>query len=138
MCTKFGQHGFSSFGDFSPFCFPSNLAKFPFRTIDYSPWGSENRIGSKKSLHTNQFWWAWPLQFWRFSLFFCVPSKLPNFPLRPQTIVQGGQKIESVQNNYASRGSSDMHANQFWWAWPLQFRRFCSFLFALKTAKIYL
>ena len=26
-----------------------------------------------------------------------------------------------------------MHANQFWWVWPLRFQRFC---FAFKTAKI--
>ena len=28
---------------------------------------------------------------------------------------------------HASRGIFEMHANQFWWAWPLRFWRFCSF-----------
>ena len=30
-------------------CYFSNLAKFPFQTMDYSPWGSKDRIGSKNS-----------------------------------------------------------------------------------------
>ena len=28
-----------------------------------------------------------------------------------------------------------MHAHQVWWAWPIQFWRFSSFLFFFKTAK---
>ena len=43
MQTSFGEHGLS----FWKFCSSSNSAKFPFRTMDYSPWGSKNRIGSK-------------------------------------------------------------------------------------------
>ena len=35
---------------------------------------------------------------------FCLPSKQPNFPFRPWTIVNGGQKIKSAQKIYASRG----------------------------------
>ena len=29
-----------------------------------------------------------------------------------------------------------MHANQFWWAWPPQFQRFCPFLLAFKNGQI--
>ena len=36
-------------------------------------------------------------------------------------IVHRGQKIELVQNIYASKGGCETHANQFWWAWHLQF-----------------
>ena len=41
------------------------------------------------------------------------------------TYINGGQKIEI-----------EMYANQFWWAWPLQLRRFGSFCLPSKTAKI--
>ena len=44
MCTNFGGCGLSSFGDFAPFHLPSKTAKFPFRTMDYSPWSSKNLI----------------------------------------------------------------------------------------------
>ena len=47
MQTNFGGHGFFGFGDFALFvCFKT--AKFSLSTMDYSPWGSKNRIGSKK------------------------------------------------------------------------------------------
>ena len=42
MQTNFGGSGLSGFGNFSRFCLPSNLAKFPFQTMGYSPWGSKN------------------------------------------------------------------------------------------------
>ena len=35
---------------------------------------------------------------------FCLPSKWPNFPFRPWTIVHGGQKIELAQKIHASGG----------------------------------
>ena len=35
---------------------------------------------------------------------FCWPSKRPNFPFRPWTIVHGGQKIELAQKIHAGRG----------------------------------
>ena len=34
---------------------------------------------------------------------FHLPSKRPKFPFEPWTIVHGGQKIELVLKNYASR-----------------------------------
>ena len=47
MQTNFGGHGLSSFGDFASFCLPSKMAKISLQTMNYSPWGSENGIGSK-------------------------------------------------------------------------------------------
>ena len=40
MHTNFGGHGFSAFGDIAI----SKTAKFPFLSMDYSPWSSKNSI----------------------------------------------------------------------------------------------
>ena len=50
-CTEnnFGGHAVFGFGDIAPFSFPSRTAKISLWTMDYSPWGSKNRIGSKNS-----------------------------------------------------------------------------------------
>ena len=47
MQTNFGGRGISGFGDFAPFSFAFKTAKISLQTMDYSPWGSKNRIGSK-------------------------------------------------------------------------------------------
>ena len=47
MQTNFGGSSFSGFGDIVPFCFPSKTAKFPFRTMDYSPWGQKIELAKK-------------------------------------------------------------------------------------------
>ena len=61
-------------------------------------------------------------------LFVCLQI-WPNFPFETSTIVHGGwQKIELAQKNYASRSYCEMHANEFWWTWPLQLRRYRYFL----------
>ena len=49
MQINFGGHGVFGFGDIAPFSLPSRMAKISLRTMDYSPWGSKNRIGSKNS-----------------------------------------------------------------------------------------
>ena len=49
MQTNFGGHGLFGFRDLASFCLPSKTAKTSLRTMDYSPWGSKNRIGSKNS-----------------------------------------------------------------------------------------
>ena len=105
---------------------------FPFK-----PWAiqgdqkieSAHKIHASRGwceMHVNQFWWAWLIWFWRFCSF-SLPSKQPNFPFRPWTIiVHGSQKIELTQKTHASRVDMyEMHASQFWWAWPLQFWRYC-------------
>ena len=86
------------------------------------------------NMHVHQFWWVWPLRFQRYR----YPQKRPNSPFEQWTIVHGRQKIKSVQKIYASRAWCEMHANQFWWAWPFRFRSYVSFLFSFKTAKIFL
>ena len=48
MQTKFGGHGLSGFGDLSHFRLPSKTAKFPFWTMDYSPWSSKNLINQNR------------------------------------------------------------------------------------------
>ena len=47
MQTNFGGRGIFGFGDFAPFSFAFKTAKISLQTMDYSPWGSKNRIGSK-------------------------------------------------------------------------------------------
>ena len=49
METNFGGHGISGFGDFGSFSNTFKTAKISLQTMDYSPWGSKNRIGSKNS-----------------------------------------------------------------------------------------
>ena len=44
MQINFGERDLSGLGDFAHFCLPSKLAKFPFQTMGYSPWGSKNLI----------------------------------------------------------------------------------------------
>ena len=43
-------------------------------------------------MHANQFWWAWPLQFWRFCPYFICLQNSQNFPSD-----HGCQQIESAQ-----------------------------------------
>ena len=47
METNFDERDLSSFGVMAPFCLPSKTAKISLLTMDYSPWGSKNRISSK-------------------------------------------------------------------------------------------
>ena len=44
MCTNFGGRGLSAFGDTAL----SKKAKFPFPTMDYSPWSSKNLINRNR------------------------------------------------------------------------------------------
>ena len=49
MQTNFGGCDLSGFGDFVHFSFAFKIAKISLPTMDYSPWGSKNGIGSKNS-----------------------------------------------------------------------------------------
>ena len=69
-------------------------------------------------------------------LIFRLPSKWPNFPFGP-CIEHGGQKIELAQKIHASKDRHEMHANQFWWVWPLRFRRFCFFIVCHRNGQIF-
>ena len=113
--------------------------KFPF-----GPWAivhggqkieSTQKIHASRGwceMHANPFWWAWPLQFGRFGSILFPFKNGQNFPSTMGYIVHGTQKIESVQKIHASRSWCEMNANQFWWVWPLWFRRFGSILFPSK------
>ena len=80
----------------------SKTAKFPFLTMDYSPWSSKNLINQNrlkkfkqvevdmKCMQTN-FGGRGHSGF-RYFAYFCLPSKRPKFPL-----VHGNQKIELPQ-----------------------------------------
>ena len=48
MQTDFGGCDLSCFGDIAHFSFAFKTAKLFLPTMDYSPWGSKNRISSKK------------------------------------------------------------------------------------------
>ena len=47
METNFDGRDLSGFRVMAPFCLPSKTAKISLLTMDYSPWGSKNRISSK-------------------------------------------------------------------------------------------
>ena len=83
-------------------------------------------------VHAHQFWWAWPLRFRRYGYL----SKTVKFPLWGMDYSPWSWKkfnrSELAQKIYASRDWFHMHAHQFWWAWPLQFRRYD---YLSKTAK---
>ena len=52
METKFGGHGFFSFGDIAPFCLPSKRPKFPF-----GPWTivhGGQKIESAHKIHASR------------------------------------------------------------------------------------
>ena len=49
MENNFSGHGLSGIGVMVPFCLPSKTSKISLQTMDYSPWKSKNRIGSKNS-----------------------------------------------------------------------------------------
>ena len=79
---------------------PSKTAKFPFLTMDYSPWSSKNLIDRNrlkkfmqvgidvKYMHTN-FGGCGFFGFGDMATF----QKRPNFPFGAWTIVHGHQKI---------------------------------------------
>ena len=59
-------------------------------------------------------------------------SKSAKFSFRTMGYIQsmGVKKfncLESAQKIHVSRGGCNMHLHQFWWAWPLQFRRYYYF-----------
>ena len=47
-------------------------------------------------------------------------------------VIEKFNQSELAQKIHASRGQCQVHVHQFWWAWSLQFRRYC---YLSKTAK---
>ena len=54
MQTNFGGHGHSGFRDFAHFSFAFKMAKFPFQTMKYSPWGQKTESAQK--IHASRGW----------------------------------------------------------------------------------
>ena len=87
----------------------SIMAKFPFRTMGYSPWSSKNLIDQNrlkkfiqvgidvKCMHTN--FGGHSLSGYGDNISFHF---WPNFPFGPWTIVHGCQKLELAQKVHAS------------------------------------
>ena len=76
-------------------------------------------------MHAHQFWWVWSLRFQRY----CYLSKTAKFPFWGMDYSPWSSKNLIDQNqlkkNHASRDRYQVHAHQFWWAWSLQFQRYC-------------
>ena len=103
MYTNFGGHGLSGIGVMAPFCLPSKTAKISLQTLDYSPWSSKklidlNRLKKFMQIgvdvtHMHTIFGGCGFSDIRVMAPFCLPSKRPNFPFAPWTIIHGQQKI---------------------------------------------
>ena len=109
MQINFGGHDISSVLEImSPFCLPiKNEPKFPFRTMGYnSPWGSKNRIGSKKFMQVEvdvkcmqtNFGGRGHLWFRRLWLLLLAPSKAAKISLQTMGYNPWGSKNLIEQN----------------------------------------
>ena len=106
------------------------MVKFPFRTMDYSPWVSKNLINRNrlkkfmqvgmdvKCIHTNSGGRG-------LSGF---GDKISLWSIK----VEKFNRSELTQKIRANRSRCHMHVHQFWWAWSLRFRRYG---YPSKTAK---
>ena len=97
MYTYYGGHGLSGFRDNG---YLSKTAKFPFWTMDYSPWSSKNLIDRnwlKKFMQVGIDVTCMYTHFGGHGLSgfgdMATFQKWPNFPFGPWTIVHGHQKI---------------------------------------------
>ena len=93
---------------------PSETGKFPFPTMDYSPWSSKNLINRNwlkkfmqvgidvKCMHTNFGGHGLSSFGDKISLWSIVVEKF--------------NRSESAQKIHASRNGCVMHVHQFWWA----------------------
>ena len=108
----------------------SKTDKFPFWGMDYSPWLWKNSIDRNrfknfmlvgidvKCMHTN-FGGGGSSGF---------GDKISLWSIK----VEKFNWLESAQKIHATRGRCHVQAHQFWWAWPLHFRRYG---YLSKTAK---
>ena len=107
---------------------PSKTAKFPFLTMDYSPWSSKNLIDPESAqkihasmrwcnMHVHQFWWVWTSPVSEILL----PSKTAKFPFltmdyspwssknlidrnRLKKFIQVGIDVKCMHTNFGGRG----------------------------------
>ena len=111
MHTNFGGCGLPSFGDIAMFKY---MTKFPFLTMDYSPWSWKNLIDRNrlkkfmqvgidvKCMHTN-FGGRGLSGF---------GDKISLLSIK----VEKFNRSKSAQKIHATRGRRHVHAHQFWWA----------------------
>ena len=109
---------------------PFKTAKFSFLTMDYSPWSWKNSINwnrLKKFMQVRVDIECMCTDFGgrglsgfedKISLWFIIVEKF--------------NRSELAQKIYASRGWCHVHVRQFWWVWPIWFRRYG---YLSKTAK---
>ena len=114
----------------------SKTANFPFFTMDYnSPWSSKNLIDRNqlKNLCILRLMWnaCKPILVGVTSPVSEILLILFAFKMAKISF----QKLELVEKIHACRGWCEIHENQFWWAWPLWFWRFCSFFVCLQNGQ---
>ena len=133
MHTNFGGHGLSGFGDIAI----SKTAKFPFLTMDYSPWSSKNLIDQNrfkkfmqvgidvKYMHTD-FGGHDVSGFGDIAI-----SKTAKFPFLSMDYSPWSSKNVINRNRLKKfmQVGTDVKCiySQFWWACPSRFRRHCYF-----------
>ena len=115
----------------------SKTAKFPFRPMDYSPWSSKNLIDRnrlKKFMQVGLMSTYMHTNFGGRDLSGfgdTATSKTAKFPFRPMDYSPWSSKNLIDRNRlkkFMQVGIDvNIHAHQFWWVWPLWFRRYCYF-----------
>ena len=127
MYTSFGGCGLSSFGG----TYLSKTAKFPFRGMDYSPWSSKNLIRNR----LKKFMQVGVNVTCMYIILVGVASSVSEISYLSKTakfpfwgidsiVIKKFNQSKSVQKIHASRDRCHVHVHQFWWVWPLQFRRY--------------
>ena len=97
----------------------SKTAKFPFRSMDYSPWSLKNLIDRnrlKKIMQVGIDVKCMHTDFGGCGLF-GFGDKISLWSIK----VEKFNRLESAQKIHATRGQCHVHAHQFWWAWSLRF-----------------
>ena len=122
MHTNFGGHSLSGFGD--------KISLWSIKMENFNRSELAQNIHASRGrchVHAHQFWWAWSLRFQRYGYL----SKTAKFPFWGMDYSPWSWKnlIDRNQLKKFMQVGIDvtcMHAN-FWWAWPLQFQRYCYF-----------
>ena len=101
---------------------PSKTAKFPFLTMDYSPWSSKNLIDQNR---LKKFMHVWiDVKFIHTNFGGCGLSGFGDRISLWSIVMENFNRSELAQKIHASRGQCHVHVHQFWWAWIIRFRRY--------------
>ena len=112
---------------------PSKTAKFPFRTMGYSPWSSKNLIDQnwlKKFMQVCIDVTCKHTYFGGCGLFDFGDTAIKNGQISLSNhglysmVIKKFNWSELAQKIHSSRDWCQVHAHQFWWAWPFWFRRY--------------